>query len=103
MDLIAKTQPKNAFYLSGDRHISEISKTTIPGYGAFYDFTSSGLTHSSEGNTSEPNGFRVSKLVDKKSFGVIKIDWSKAKPQVTFEMRGLENVLIDSHKVDWGN
>ncbi|WP_323756849.1 alkaline phosphatase D family protein [Roseivirga sp.] len=102
MNLIATTQPKNAFYLSGDRHISEISKTVIPGYGAFYDFTSSGLTHSSEGNTSEPNGFRVSKLVDVKSFGLIKIDWSETEPQVTFEMRGLANVLIDSHKVDWG-
>lgn len=95
IDLIAKTQPNNAFFLSGDRHISEIASIEIPGYGPFYDFTSSGLTHSYESST-ESNSHRMGRLVTTKSFGLIKIDWSGAAPRVSLEMRGVSGDLLDA-------
>ena len=95
LNLLVKTQPKNAFFLSGDRHISEIASMDIPGYGQFYDFTSSGLTHSYESST-ETNSHRMGRLVTEKSFGLIKIDWSGASPKVSLEMRGVKGELLDA-------
>ena len=95
IDLIAKTKPQNAFFLSGDRHISEIASIEIPGYGQFYDFTSSGLTHSYASSTAT-NSHRMGKLVTTKSFGLIKIDWTNEKPRVSLEMRGTNGKLLDA-------
>lgn len=94
LDLLVKTQPQNAFFLSGDRHISEIARINVPGYGMFYDFTSSGMTHSYESST-ETNSHRIGKLITTKSFGLIQIDWSADKPKVTLEMRSNEGELLD--------
>ncbi|OEK07203.1 hypothetical protein BFP71_00530 [Roseivirga misakiensis] len=102
LDLLVKTQPKNAFFLSGDRHISEIAQLDVPGYGRFYDFTSSGMTHSYSSST-ESNTHRVSKLITEKSFGVIKIDWSKPNPIVALEMRGVNGELLDKPVVLFGD
>lgn len=98
LDLIAKTQPNNAFFLSGDRHISEIASIEMPSYGRFYDFTSSGLTHSYESST-ESNSHRMGKLITDKSFGLIRIDWSGASPLVSLEMRGVTGDLLDTPEV----
>ena len=100
-DLIRKTQPANAFYLSGDRHIGEVSKIELEGYGPFYDFTSSGLTHS-WGSGTEPNQHRVGNLVVDKNFGVIRIDWSQDSPKVTFEIKGKEGQLLDGPHLAMG-
>ncbi len=94
LDLLVKTQPKYAFFLSGDRHISEVAATHVPGYGMTYDFTSSGMTHSYEAST-EYNSYRIGKLVTEKSFGLIQIDWSEEKPKVEFIIRRDDNELID--------
>lgn len=98
LNLLIKTQPKNAFFLSGDRHISEIASIQVPDYGTIYDFTSSGLTHSYESSTEE-NSHRIGKLVTEKSFGLIKIDWSGDKPQLMFEIRSVQNELLDSQRL----
>ena len=102
IDLIAKTKPKNAFFLSGDRHISEIASIEIPGYGQFYDFTSSGLTHSYTSST-ETNSHRMGRLVTTKSFGLIKIDWTNEKPRVSLEMRGINGKLLDAPEMLFDN
>ena len=92
-ELLAKVKPTKTMLISGDRHISEVSKVELPGLGyPLYDFTSSGLTHAYAGNTTEPNRFRVSPLVNQRSFGVLRIDWSGATPKITMEARGLDNV-----------
>lgn len=94
LDLLVKVQPENAFFLSGDRHISEIATTFVPGYGQIYEFTSSGMTHSYEAST-EFNSFRLGKLITKKSFGVIKIDWSGDEPLVKLNIQGDNNELLE--------
>lgn len=93
LDLLAQIKPAKTMLISGDRHISEVSKIELPGLDyPLYDFTSSGLTHAYAGNTTEPNRFRVSPLVNQRSFGVLRIDWSALTPKITMEARGLDNV-----------
>jgi alkaline phosphatase D len=94
-DIIVNSKAKNVILLSGDRHISEISSTKIKGLKyPLYDFTSSGLTHTYEEFISEPNQFRVSKVIKEKNFGVLRFDLKSNT--VIMEIRGLKNNLLES-------
>ena len=94
-NLLKTTKAKNTIILSGDRHISEISKKEIKDLKyPLIDFTSSGLTHSYTGFTAESNKYRVSNVVSKKSFGLLKFDFKNSK--VNMEMRGENNKLYEA-------
>jgi alkaline phosphatase D len=62
--LIAETRAGGVIFVSGDRHMAEISRLpadALCGVGyALYDVTSSGLTHAGGGAPGEPNRHRVS-------------------------------------------
>lgn len=76
IDLITVLNVKKPLILSGDRHISEVSRLNVEGLkDPIIEFTSSGLTHSYEAST-ELNMLREGPLVTQKSFGVIDIDWA---------------------------
>jgi len=61
--------------ISGDRHMAEVSKVTVPGLGYdLFDITSSSLTHVLPPHT-EPNRHRVGEMVSKINYGLITIDW----------------------------
>jgi len=100
IDLLSSTKPKLTIILSGDRHIAEFSKMTVPGLSyPLYDFTSSGLTHTVSKEVrdfQEPNIYRVGKRVAEKNFGLVLINWSGKKPKVTMEIRGENNVRWES-------
>ena len=101
LQLIGKTKPKNLLILSGDRHMAEISKCSIPGLPyALYDLTSSGLTHTRT-MSNEENRFRSGNhMYVAKNFGLLKIDWAvPEKPVVTCQMRGDGNVLLGEEKI----
>jgi len=95
LNLIARTKPKNLLILSGDRHMSEVSKMNLEGLPyPLYDFTSSGLTHIRSG-TAEVNHFRVGDMIVKKNFGMLKIQWNGEKPIVSLQTRGaIDNALL---------
>jgi len=103
IQLLAKVKPKNTFIISGDRHIAEISKMTIPGLPyELYDFTSSGLTHTwSDKMTSEVNQSRVGNLIIEKTFGLIEIDWNVRQPRVTFSIRGYQDALYEKQVISF--
>jgi alkaline phosphatase D len=89
---IADSKAKGVIILSGDRHIAEISQTQVPKMSyPLIDITSSGLTHSYSNYSGEPNKYRISEVVPKKNFGLLKFHFKANK--VTFEIRGLKNVL----------
>ncbi|KAA9346701.1 alkaline phosphatase D family protein [Larkinella humicola] len=76
-DLLSKTKPKGAMLISGDRHIAEISKISLPGLGYdLYDITSSGLTHTSK-PYEQPNAYRVGKMAFDLNYGLFSIDWAR--------------------------
>lgn len=94
LSMIASLQPKNLLILSGDRHMSEISRMQLEGLTyPLYDFTSSGMTHIRSG-TEEANRFRVGDMILKKNFGVLKITWNGDRPVVSMQTRGLQNELF---------
>lgn len=92
-NILKSTKAKNTILLSGDRHISEISKKNIDGLSyPLIDFTSSGMTHSYTNFKNEPNRFRVVDVVSEKSFGVLHFDFESQ--MVNMEIRGENNVLF---------
>jgi alkaline phosphatase D len=87
--LIAETKTPGAIFLSGDRHIAELSRldATAVGYPLF-DLTSSGLTHTWSGaHTGETNRHRAGELVVALNYGTIDIDWNAADPVITMRIR----------------
>ena len=81
---IAQSKAKGVIILSGDRHISEFSKTTVAGMEyPLIDFTSSGLTHAYKSFTGEPNPFRVGEVIFTESFGVLRFNFETSTIQFT--------------------
>lgn len=97
IDLLVKCKPKGLLFISGDRHIAEISRMEIPGLPPVVDFTSSGLTHTWGSDMyEEANQYRVGKMVIAKNFGIIRIDWSGQTPVLTLEIRGRDPQPLDT-------
>ncbi len=96
--IIVQSKAKGVFILSGDRHVSEVSRKNIGDrFYPLYDFTSSGLTHSYSRFSGEPNMFRFSPVVFQKSYGIVGFDFSKHS--ITFEMWGVGNQLLQKMEV----
>ena len=104
-DLLAKTQARNVIFLSGDRHLAEISRAVDPRIPSLlYDITSSGMTHHAEGHrlynfATEPNRFRLGENYVALNFGLLEIDWNASPPVVTAQIRGVDNVLARAEKI----
>ena len=85
--LVSESGAKGVILLSGDRHISEFSKLTLPDLNyPLIDFTSSGLTHAYSSYSGEPNPYRLGEVVATESFGLVKFN-VKTK-SVRFQMIG---------------
>ena len=91
--IIAKSNTKTII-LSGDRHISEVSKTNIGNQlTPLIDFTSSGLTHTYSSFNGEENSYRISNVIYEINFGLVKFDFDKN--EVLFEIRGKNNKILE--------
>ena len=83
---IEKIQHHKTFFISGDRHIAELSRMKVKDLPyTLYDFTASGLTHTWDSATEE-NKYRVGELIKQKNFGIIRIDWSRSTPTLLLEV-----------------
>ncbi|RDY61067.1 alkaline phosphatase D family protein [Flagellimonas nanhaiensis] len=90
--MIAKSGAEGVIILSGDRHISEFSRTNLSGMSyPLVDFTSSGLTHSYSSFKEEPNRFRVGDVVSSTSYGILELDFKNREAH--FKIMG-ENGLV---------
>lgn len=102
LDVIAASKAKGVILLSGDRHIAEISKTTVPGMSyPLYEITSSGLTHVYSGDAIEPNKYRVGSLIKQLNFGVLNFDWQNDKVKVDMLIKGKNNGTLLEHTVTY--
>ncbi|MDC8003474.1 alkaline phosphatase D family protein [Aureisphaera galaxeae] len=98
--LIYNAKAKNIFLLSGDRHMAEVSRKNTHGLSyPLIDFTTSGMTHTWITNTTESNPYRISNVVKRLNFGVIRFDLDAQK--VAFEIRGEDNFLYERHDVHY--
>lgn len=98
-DLIAKSGARNVIFLSGDRHLGEISRLSDPEFAQpLYDITSSGMTHHARNNfffnfTHERNQYRCGNNFIDLNFGLIEFDWDVSPPQAKLEIRDAQNVV----------
>jgi alkaline phosphatase D len=96
IELLQSKKPKGVMFLSGDRHIAEISSRNVDGLGyPLIDFTASGMTHSYSTFKGEPNRYRLSEVVSDKNFGLL--EFNMVENQVTMEIRSVENQLLAQH------
>lgn len=100
--LIKKTGASGVVFLSGDRHLAELS-LMAPGDREtsgnldndvgypLYDLTSSGLNQGyKEWRPQETNRHRVSTMNVGDNFGLITIDWNRKDPQIYLQIRDEE-------------
>ena len=105
LDLVAKTGARNIIFLSGDRHLGEISRwNDLPMAQPIYDITSSGMTHHAQDNffhsfTGEKNRFRCGKNFVDLNFGLITFDWDAVPPTATLQIRDAGNAIHAEEKV----
>lgn len=99
LDLLGKTKPKGAMLISGDRHMAEVSKVSVPGlpYDLF-DITSSGLTHVSAPHE-EANRHRVGEMVSKLNYGVITVNWNDKPLTATVKINGDNQATYLTQKI----
>lgn len=97
--LIADTRAQGVVFLSGDRHLAEISRLD-PGPAGYplYEITSSGLNSSGAGK-GETNRFRITdKNFRRDNFGVIAIHWGD-DPELALEVRDVRGRTVMEERV----
>jgi len=99
--IIVDSEAKGVAILSGDRHISEFSKTAVVELAyPLIDFTSSGLTHTYTSYTGEPNPYRVGEVVFAVNFGTLNFDFEKKK--IAFKLIGDNGAVLGSLEQEYG-
>ena len=108
--LIKETGATGVVFLSGDRHLAEVSKLPADhpdgvGYPLF-DVTSSSLNAPSGNVTksgvrfaNEVNSYRVGLTYFDVNFGTVLIDWEPADPVVRLQVRGEQGEVVLQQRV----
>lgn len=88
-NLLQTYPPKKMFFISGDRHVGEISVLHKPGFkNSIIDITSSSLTNPWSKPRIENNELRKGQLVYPVNFGMIVIHKSQQQTNVTLSLEG---------------
>lgn len=102
IQLITDTKANGVLFISGDRHLAELSRLTPERDHTPYtilDLTSSSLNQpSGGGNENEPNRYRIGEHYLKVNFGTIEIEWTD-NPTVTLFIRDLNGKAVIQHQV----
>lgn len=91
-DLITRLKVMRPIFISGDRHIGEISAVEWEG-SYLYDITSSSLTHGWFNRRPETNEHRVGDIVYDKNYGVIEIN---KKMEVVASIKTEDKLTLES-------
>lgn len=98
--LLKETKAGGVIFLSGDRHLAEISMMDAGLGFPLYDVTSSGMTEAAKRwRPLEPNRHRLGTMNFGDNFGLIAIDWEKPDPVVSLQIRDVEGDVRLSQKV----
>jgi alkaline phosphatase D len=106
LDLIAKAQPRNLIFLTGDRHFGEIARLSEPRFTQpLYEITASGLTHHAKdwpflrNFSKEPNQHRLGSNYLGLNFGILEFNWEAAPPTVTLQIRSTDDIVRIEEKI----
>lgn len=99
--LIRDTQANGVIFISGDRHLAELSMMDGGVGYPLYDLTSSALNRSSQTwRPYETNRHRVGTMNWGDNFGLITIDWNRADPRITLQIRDDEGDVNIQRKIN---
>lgn len=87
-DLIKSTGANGVFFISGDVHFAELTKTQPDGMYPIYDVTSSGITHHEDKVASTNDAIRVGNGWNYVNFGFIDIDWKASPVSIKLQVFG---------------
>ncbi|MEL7496010.1 MAG: alkaline phosphatase D family protein [Planctomycetota bacterium] len=90
-DLIKETKANGVVFISGDVHWGELSRRDVDGLYPIFDMTASGLTET--WYNVEPNQFRVGNAVRENHFGLIRVNWDDADPNVVFQIVDIDGTI----------
>lgn len=99
-DIVTRTKANGVVFISGDKHFSEIHRTTKTPY-PLYDVTSSGLDTAwrTIGKSQDTGDYeKVGESLRDYNFGSITIDWSKTS--VKLQIRNSEGKVHNEKEVD---
>lgn len=105
-DLVARSGARNVLFISGDRHLGEISRMNIPGMpGPVYDITSSGMTHHATNSlfynfNRETNHARCGQNFVDLNFGLITFDWDATPQTAILQIRDANNTVRIQEKME---
>lgn len=106
-ELIRESKARGVVFISGDRHLAELSRIEPEESGVdypLYDLTSSSLNQpSGGGNENETNSRRVGEHYLEVNYGTIDIQWpesSEQAPRVTLRVHSLDGSAVREHEVE---
>ena len=99
LNLVHTSGARGVVFLSGDRHLAEISRLDSPGHPPLYDVTSSGLTHSWTTFPGEPNRLRVGSVFHQLNFGLLVIDWRTEPAVVDLQILDVRGAVVRSARL----
>lgn len=86
-NMIIDTEADGVLFLSGDRHLAELSMMDAGLGYPLYDLTSSSLNLPMGEPLAEINRRRISEVFTGANFGLVTVDWELADPLITLEVR----------------
>ena len=90
--LVRSTQASGVILLTGDSHRGEFSRVDDKLPYRLWEVNSSGLTENPKSRP--PNKNRLGQMFTEDNFGMILIDWERDDPQITLELRDVDNDLV---------
>jgi alkaline phosphatase D len=99
--LIRDTGAKGVLFISGDRHLGELSMMDADVGYPIYDLTSSGLNSASKKwREFEVNRHRVGAMNWGDNSGMILIDWEPSDPQIRFQILDADGEIAIQRKIN---
>jgi alkaline phosphatase D len=91
---IGRTKTTGVLFLSGDRHLAEISRMTHPKVAyPLYEITSSGMTHSYTSLTEEPNRHRLGEFHKQLNYGILDFRWMERSVEVELQIKDRDGAV----------
>ena len=95
--LVAQNRANGVLFITGDTHWAQFSKRTEGAPYPLWEVNSSGLTENWD--LAAPDRNRLGESFSEDNYGLISIDWAASDPQVTMEIRGVNNALVMQNTV----
>ncbi|MCE7989877.1 MAG: alkaline phosphatase family protein [Caldilinea sp. CFX5] len=90
--LLEETQANGVIFITGDTHRAQFSKRTTGVPYPLWEVNSSGLTENVDWPA--PDSSRLGGYYTEDNYGLLRIDWREADPEITMEIRAVDNDLV---------